>query len=168
LSFRDPTSPSPVSATAQAPEYRFELPDLFPGSYTVELLSPASAYLRTAGEIAVTAGGSVRLEVELGLDPGRVTGAIKSPSSGGPQPHARVAVARSGGSPLEFHAVQSDQKGRFVLSDVHPGEYRIGAWLPSQVVNLAEPRTWQQAGRAVKTLLIEPNTEIELELTAAP
>ena len=113
-------------------------------------------------------GGAVRADLQVGLDAGLVTGLVKAVGATAGQPHARIALARPGSAPVEFLSAQADQKGRFVLSGVQPGEYLIGAWTRLDAARLYEPRTWDLAGRAVKRLRVEPNLEVDLELTAAP
>jgi len=165
---KDRASPVPIFSVAQPPDYRFEIPDLWPGSYTIELLEPAKAYLgpvrlgstrlRTPELVVPDSGGSFNVDLEVGLDPALVTGLVKAPASRSPQPHVCVVLASPGSAPVGIHAVQSDQNGRFAIEGVRPSEYLIGAWA------CAGPRAWDQA----KRLLVEPNTEIDLELTVAP
>jgi len=112
--------------------------------------------------------GAVRVELQIGLDAGLVTGLVKASGATAGQPHARIALARPGSAPVEFLSAQADQKGRFVLSGVRPGDYLIGAWTRMDAARLYEPRTWDLAGRAVKRLRVEPNLEVDLELTVAP
>lgn len=165
---KERASPVPIFSVAQPPDYRFEIPDLWPGSYTIELLEPTKAYLgpvtlgstrlRAPELVVPDSGGSFHMDLEVGLDPALVTGLVKAPVSRYPQPHVCVVLASPGSAPVGIHAVQSDQNGRFVIDGVRPSEYLIGAWA------CAGPRTWDQA----KRLVVEPNTEIDMELTAAP
>ena len=77
-----------------------------------------------------------------------------------------MALAKLSGSPVEFRTAQADQRGRWILTDVRPGEYRICTWPAVSTDALYAPETWQQAGRAVKRLTIDPGAEVEIELTA--
>ncbi len=166
----------PVFALAHAPEYRFEFPELWPGSYTVDFIQPPGAYVQrlrlgsqfqTIPGLLVNEGASLAVEIEAGIDHTVVSGVIKVPGGKSPCPHGRVALARSGTTPVLSHSVQADQKGRFLIRDVRPGEYLVRAWTRVDAASLYEAQTWEQSGPAVKRMVVEPNIEIELELTAA-
>ncbi|MBI3695193.1 MAG: hypothetical protein HY238_10195, partial [Acidobacteria bacterium] len=168
LRVTDPGDIQSSEAIARAPEYTFEFSSLWPGIYSIQPASPAGAYWKKDPEIAITEGGSASVELEMVFDLGRVAGVAKAPDGGGPLPHARVALARWSGSPVEFRTVQADQRGRWTLPDVRPGEYRICAWPSVEVDSLYAPETWEKAGRAVKRFAVEPAAEVDVELTAVP
>lgn len=163
-----------ASAQARAPEYRFEISNVWPGVYTLTLASPGNAFLKKLAqggkkldnsEVLIPDSGSASVELEVAVGVGRVRGIAKAPG-GAPLPHARIALAASFGSPVEFRTAQADQRGRWILPDVHPGEYRICAWPAVEVDALYAPETWQRAGAAVKRFAVDPGAEVDLELTA--
>ncbi len=176
LSVTDKTDLHTVEAVAQAPDYRFEFPDLWPGAHMMELASPAGAYLKKLTvaaksserfEVMVTEGGATTVELEVGFGFGRISGMAKAPGAKTPLPHARIALARASAPPIEFRTAQADQRGRWSLPGVVPGEYRICAWPTVEVDALYAAETWDRAGAAVKSFAVEPGSEIEVELTAA-
>ena len=165
-----------TGAIAQAPDYRFEFPGLWPGTYAIELISPAEAYMKKLTlatksserfEVTVMEGSATAVELEVGFGFGRISGMAKAPGGKSALPHARIAVARAGTQPIEFRTAQADQRGRWSLPAVVPGEYRICAWPAVEVDALYAPETWERASAAVKSFAVEPGAEIEVELTAA-
>jgi hypothetical protein len=170
-------NPVPVFVTAPGPQFHFELSDLWPGAYTIDILSPPQVYVRhlrmgsartVSAEIVAPPGGTLKVELEAGVDHGVVSGLVKAPGAKGPQPHARVALAGPGLRAANIRCVQADQRGRFMIPDVRPGEYLVGAWARREAAALQDLRSWEQGRAGIKRLAVEPNVEIELELTAVP
>ncbi len=156
-----------ATAVARGPEYRFEMPDLWPGSYSLELAWPDSVYLhsaRPAREVAAPESGAAAVELTIGLDLAQLSGVVKAPGAARPLAHARVALAPATGRLL--HA-QADQNGRVRFPSVPPGDYRICAWPQIDPALLYAPEIWEQAGPAARRLSFEAGAHIELELTAA-
>ncbi len=173
LRFRELGSRAAAFADAKAPEYRFATDELWPGTYHLEVAAPAGVYLRRirpgpegGAEAAVPEGGAASVVVEAGVDPGAVTGMVKAPGTKRGLPHARVALAGMGARKGVLLAAQTDQNGRFVIPAVVPGEYRIRAWIRAEQAHPEDPQCWEQP--AARRFLVEPNGEIELELSAAP
>jgi hypothetical protein len=155
----------PQEAVAKAPDYRFQFDGIWPGPHTLEIASPAKAYLAPGRDsIEVPPGGMSDLELAVGFGLATVTGLVKAPGSG-PLPHSRLAVARPGTNPVWFRDAVSDQNGRFVLSDLTPGEYLVRAWSRIDRERLYGPEAWD---KAAKRIIAEPGAQIELELTAEP
>ncbi len=136
----------PREADARAPDYHFEFADVWPGAYTLELVSPPAAYLKRPAEVTITEGGSAKVELDAALGLARLSGIVKAADRSRPLPYARVALAGApsgpGTSPIEFHTAQADQRGRWELLHVRPGEYRICAWPGVAVEALYAPETW--------------------------
>jgi 5-hydroxyisourate hydrolase-like protein (transthyretin family) len=164
---------NPLETVARAPDYQFRFADIWAGPLVVEIASPSDAYLsqvklgskEVPARLDVPPGGITGLELTVGFGVARVTGSIKA-RRGGPLPQARVALARPGTNPVEFRTAIADQNGRFVLSDVRPGEYLLGAWASVAVEQLYGPEIWGHD--AVKRLTVEPRAQVELDLTAIP
>jgi|GEM_PF-5148704 len=164
---------------ARSPDYRFEFPDLLPGSYTLRMVSPPGGFLVLEGEpseakeIAVPEGAALHVELEAGFGAASLSGIVKQPGSGAPLPEARVALSKAprgsgtGDAPLQLRSVQADQHGRWSIPDLLPGAYRICAWRSASVESLYAPETWQAAGAAVKKIVVDPNTQVDVELTSS-
>ena len=159
------------SATVDPESGRFRIDDLIPGSYRlrarssqvyVEAVQRGSSSVPLA-DVTVSAGLN-HFDVTLAADHGQVYGTILDPSSGRPLPHARVALDGERG---RSH-VQSDQAGRFLFGKVIPGEYRICAWADIAPERIADETEWEQAGCENKIIPIDPDSEVEIDLTAAP
>ena len=156
-----------IDMVARAPEYRFDSGDIAPGVYTLDLASAKAGYIvRPGREVAVDEGGNTAVQLEVGLDRAQIGGIVSDPS-GSPLPHATVAIAKAGVTPMDVQSTQADQKGQFLFSDLQPGEYLLCAWPRIDDDALYTPGTWDQAGEAVKRLKLEPNAQMDGGLTAA-
>ncbi|HYM09868.1 MAG TPA: carboxypeptidase-like regulatory domain-containing protein [Bryobacterales bacterium] len=165
-----------AETAAPPPDYKFEFPDLWPGAYTIELVSPPNAYLQRVllgnkalepPEVMVPEGAAATVRLAVAFDFARLRGVVKAPGGAAPLPQARVALAEPGGSPVRFRTVQADQRGRWFFDRVRPGDYRLCAWPAIESDALYAPEIWQRAGRAVKQVAIEPSADVEVDLTAA-
>ena len=152
-------------------EPRFEVQDLVPGSYRVEARS-SRVYVKgirqgdgiaPADDVTVSSGTN-RYDIVVAADHSQVYGTIREPRGGRPLPQARVALDGAGGKVL----VQSDQGGRFVFGKVVPGEYRICAWTDIPPDEVEDERNWEEAGCAQKIIPVEPESQVEIDLRAAP
>ena len=171
----------PPSATASAPDYKFDFADVPPGGYLLRLaaLLPG-AYLKKQGaslletpEVTLVEGESATIDLEVAFGLARVSGVAKAPGTGAPLAEARVgltsipATAKPSAASMQFRTAKADQRGRWEIGDVPPGEYRICAWPSLAQEALYAPETWDRAGASVKRLIIEANAQIDVELTAA-
>jgi hypothetical protein len=155
LQAMDSTGQEAFVIAARPPEYRFDLANRWPDAYSLHAHQPKGAYVLEPGELVVGAGGTTEAVIRVGLDPGRLSGTVKAPG-GGPLPHGRVALARFEGGKILVRSEQADQNGRFEISGLEPGNYRICACAPDA------PETWE------RVFVIAPDSQIEVELTAAP
>ena len=150
---------------------RFQIDDLVPGSYRVGV-RPSLVYVESVrrGSMEISpkdltvSGGANRVDVTLAADHGQVYGTVHEPTTGRHLPHARVALDGDRGR----LRVQSDQAGRFLFGKVIPGEYRICAWVDIAPERIDDETEWEQAGCEDKVIPIDPDSEIEIDLTAAP
>ena len=152
-------------------EPRFEIGDLFPGSYRVEAGS-RQLYVRgvrrgeeivPADDVAVSPGTN-ELVIVVAADQSKVYGMIRSPHGSEPLPHALVALDGAIGK----LSVLADQRGRFIFERVIPGEYRICAWSDIPADEVEDEIRWEQAGCANKIIPVEPGSQVEIDLRAAP
>ena len=151
-------------------EGEFRLDGLVAGAYRIGAKSP-SVYvkgIRRGSEIespdaVVLSPGTNRLTVVVAADHGEVFGTVRDPGDRRPIPHARVALEGRGGKNI----VQADQVGRFLFGKVIPGEYRICAWSDIAPERVADEGEWERAGCENKIIPIDPDSEIEIDLTAA-
>ena len=152
-------------------EPRFEVQDLVPGSYRVEARS-SQVYVKgirqgegiaSADNVTVSSGAN-RLDIVVAADHSQVYGMIREPRTGRPLPHASVALDGRGRKNL----VQADQAGRFLFGKVIPGEYRICAWADMPAEKVADEVSWEQAGCEHKIIPIDPESQVEIDLRAAP
>ena len=152
-------------------EPRFEVQGLVPGSYRVEARS-SQVYVKgirqgediaSADDVTVSSGAN-RLDIVVAADHSQVYGTIREPRTGRPLPHASVALDGRGRKNL----VQADQAGRFLFGKVIPGEYRICAWADIPAEKVEDEVSWEQAGCEHKIIPIDPESQVEIDLRAAP
>ena len=164
-----------VEVPAKGPGYSFEFANLWPGLYRLDLTGPAGSYLRkitgqdgAAGgaTVAISEGADTAVELEAAFGLGRASGIVKAPG-GARVAHAQVALARLGGSTPEVLSTQTDQRGRWELKDIRPGEYSISAWAFLNREALFAPETWGAAGRVARRFVVDPGADVEIELTVA-
>ncbi|HEY2016971.1 MAG TPA: carboxypeptidase-like regulatory domain-containing protein [Bryobacteraceae bacterium] len=170
----DGTGVQSIEMAARAPEYRFDSGEIVPGIYKLELTSSRIGYVikvadgsRSAGgETTVAEGTDTAVEIEMGLDRAQISGIVTRPS-GSPVAHAKVAIAAAGRRPMKIQAIDADQKGRFILTDIVPGEYVLCAWTRIDEFDLDTPEIWQRAGDAVKRVKLMPNAAMDSTLMVA-
>ena len=149
----------------------FEVTHLAPGPYRIHSQS-TDFYVKgiKQGERVVPAdevrlaSGENRLTIVIAADYGEVFGAVRHPESRESLPHASVALDGVHGE----HFVRTDQAGRFLFGKVIPGEYRICAWTKIPPEAASNEKAWEAAGCSQKIIPIEAESEIEINLRAAP
>ena len=141
---------------------RFQVLGVLPGNYSVMVqYFPRNLYVRSIRYEGMDIlnqplqfSGSVNGEIEIVLDPdvaqlsGTVLNAQSRPVSGStamllPDQRSRKDLYRS---------IVSDQNGRFILSDLAPGDYKIFAWEALELSFTFDPdfiRQFEQQGKRV-------------------
>jgi hypothetical protein len=176
-------------APVKAPDYRFELTDLHPGTYDLRVASERRSrafvnareefYVRgirngseitPARNLEVTEGGVRQIELVISDEFANVTGIVRARDGSGAgttvQQGAQFHVGLSGPSGLK--TVQADQNGQFSFGQIVPGEYKICAWPAHEAQAAYDDRAWEKAGDAVREFSVEPGSEVEISLTAVP
>ena len=170
LVFRDRTS-SKHWVQVRRPGYHFTLDRMKPGSYRIDT-SSQDVYIKgvlqddkvvPVKDVTISQGDN-RLDIVAAADFGRVFGTIRAPVAGGPLPLARVALDGKKG----IRSAQADQNGRFSFSKVVPGEYRICAWTDLDPDAVSRRQSWKAAGCENKIIPVVPDSEVQIDLTAAP
>jgi hypothetical protein len=179
----------PSSAVAKAPDYRFELTRLLPGTYSLEIGLGNRGFvrgresgdffirgirrgteIRPARELTVSEGKVEQVELVISSEFSRVYGRVKAAVEPGTasaiRKGAQFQVGISG--PGGFRAVQADQNGQFEFDRTVPGEYRICAWAAPDSQAIYDEKTWAAAGGAVRKFEVEAGSEVEVNLTAVP
>jgi hypothetical protein len=179
----------PAGAPAKAPDYRFEITNLTPGTYHLEIELGSRGFMRgrEAGEffvrgirrggeitpardVSISEGKIETVELVISNEFSRVYGRVKAagaPGTAGPiRKGAQFQVGLSG--PSGFRVVQADQNGRFDFDRVVPGEYRICAWSDPDTQPIFDDKTWAAAGEAVRKFSVDVGSEVEIDLTAVP
>ncbi len=152
------------------PDFSFEIQNLLPGSYAMELDSPEILVKeivrgKVSGPprlIGVGPGEVLAVEVVAATRYGRVYGGVQV--RGLPVPSARVALDGAGGA----RVAEADENGRFQFAEVAPGQYRICAWRELVPELLGREDTWKKAGCADRRFQVESGAAVELALTVAP
>jgi hypothetical protein len=110
----DSTGQEAFVIAARPPDYRFDLPNRWPDTYSLRVHQPPGAYILEPSELILAPARTTEVVIRVGLEPGRVSGTVKAP-------HGRVLLR---GKDL-VRTEQADQNGRFEIIDLPPGEYRI-------------------------------------------
>ena len=152
-------------------EPRFELQDVLPGSYRIEAASSLfyvkgvrqGADLAASNDVTVSFGSNP-LAIVVAADHSHVYGTIREQRGRRPLPHARAAIDGANGKVL----VKADQQGRFSFGRIVPGEYRICAWADIQPDEVEDETSWEEADCAEKTIQVPADSQVEIDLQAAP
>jgi hypothetical protein len=179
----------PAGAAAKAPDYRFEITNLTPGTYRLEIELGSRGFVRgreageffvrgirrggeitPAREVAISEGKIETVELVISNEFSRVYGRVKAAgepgTAGSVRKGAQFQVGLSG--PSGFRVMQADQNGRFDFDRVVAGEYRICAWSNPDTQPIYDDKTWAAAGDAVRKFSVEVGSEVEIDLTAVP
>ena len=179
---------TPFHATAKAPDYAFEMTNLHPGTYRLEIGERGRGIVRgresgelflrgmrrgteiaPARDIVLVEGRVEEVELLISNEFSRVHGQVKAAAgdaAGGRIQGAQFQVGISG--PGGFRAMQADQNGRFDFDRIVPGEYRICAWSAPDALAIYDEKAWAAAGGAVRKFSVDAGSEVEIDLTAAP
>ena len=149
----------------------FALEQMIPGAYRVEARS-GQFYVRSVnggrpgrhpGEVILSSGVNA-LTIVAAADHSQVYGRVRDPQTGEGLQLARVALDGERG----MHLAQTERDGRFRFGMVVPGEYRICAWADIAPEDVEDETNWERAGCESRFIPIDPESEIEIDLRAAP
>src|SRR5580693_4921949 len=158
------------------PDGSFEISDVIPDEYKVEVGTNPSAYVKSIrfGDAEVPDGridftkGSGAVTVILGTDVGEVEGSVKK-SNGDAAVRVRVTLIAYGRR-LGRHDLSrsgfSDEEGKFHLRDVAPGEYKVFAWEDVPVGAPQDPDFRKPFEKQSADVKMEPSGHQTVELTA--
>jgi hypothetical protein len=113
----------------------FHISKLAPERYRIEAQGPAGSYVKsirfgerdiTSDNLDLTPGIGGAMEIVLSANAGSVTGVVRD-RDGKPAPFAMVELWSASLSELPNGAT-ADGTGRFRISDLAPGDYRVAAW----------------------------------------
>ncbi len=113
----------------------FHILKLAPERYRIEAHGPPGSYVRsirfgerdiTPDNLDLTAGIGGTMEIVLSPSAASVTGVVRD-KDGKPAPFAMVELWSASPSELPSGA-NADGNGRFRISDLAPGDYRVAAW----------------------------------------
>jgi len=158
---------------ARPPDYRFEVRDLFPGTYKVTADGAGGHVLQRIGAdewgpvepVVVAEGQTVELELKVRFEVGSLTVFVRPPEGAAPSEHYVVALRNEERGTMVF---PTDQNGKLVMRYISRGDYEIGAWQELTREQADDPEFWEQAGDAVRKFRHEEGVDMEITLTAAP
>ena len=158
------------------PDGSFEISDVIPDEYKIEVGTNQSAYVKSIrfGDAEVPDGridltkGSGAVTVTLGTDVGEVEGSVKK-SNGDAAVRVRVTLIAYG-SRLGRHDLSrsgfSDEEGKFHLRDVAPGEYKAFAWEDVPVGAPQDPDFRKPFEKQSADVKMEPSGHQTVDLTS--
>ena len=155
------------------PDGTFIFHDVPEGTYRINVVPlPGGYYLKSSGEgDAVEAGVKVghnhgaAVELTLSAGAGRVAGTVQK----GQQPFAAATVvlvpdAPRRGQPRFYRQALTDSGGRFTISSVIPGDYKLFAWEEIERGMYLDPDFLQTYEDSGKTAHVEEGSNLNLQL----
>jgi protocatechuate 3,4-dioxygenase beta subunit len=162
----------------------FELKNVLPGTYSVEVTGDSKAMSDsfvetvTAGtkdvtdsELSVT-GGTIAIDVAVSLESGAVEGSVANDKN---EPMANAVVVavpesryRKQGN--RYQRVTTDQAGRFTMRGLRPGEYKLFAWEVMEEDEFFDPeylKSYEDRGTAIR-LEKSAHKTVSLKVVPAP
>jgi hypothetical protein len=182
LSEMDPSLPQPAAASIAAGN-EFSVRAVQPGNYTARIDGLADdLYMKAAvygssdildKPLTVAYGPSSlqgELEIQIGLDGGRINGAVYDRNNG-LFPGAQIILVPTSVSRFRFDRyklVVSGADGQFSIRGVAPGDYKLLAWEnlePNAYLNVDYMRPYEDAATAVR---VEPGGTASVPLRLIP
>jgi len=182
---RPAVGPSTDSVIAPQPrppkaDGAFRIDNVWPGEYRVSAAGlPPGFYLKEArlGEVdvlnnvfSVSAGpGPGVLDIVISANGGVVEGAAVGPG-GRPVPGAEVVLIpeRSRTRTDLFRTTVADTAGRFTISGVAPGDYRLVAWEAIEPYGFFDPNLAQQVDEHGKPIRVAESSRQSVDVTPIP
>ncbi len=157
----------------------FTFHDVPEGTYHIKVLPlPDGYYLKPSGEgDAVEAGLKVgrnhaaAVELTLSTGAGRITGTVAQKKDQQPSAGATVVLvpdAPRRGQPRFYRQALTDSGGRFTLSSVTPGDYKVFAWEEIGRDMYLDPDFLQAYEDSGKSVQVEEGANLTLQLDLIP
>jgi protocatechuate 3,4-dioxygenase beta subunit len=172
LGFAPDVSNVPVHADGT-----FTFHDVPEGTYHIKVLPlPDGYYLKPSGEgDAVEAGVKVgrnhaaTVELTLSMGAGRISGTVAKDQ----QPFAGATVvlvpdAPRRGQPRFYRQALTDSGGRFTISSIAPGDYKVFAWEEIERGMYLDPDFLQAYEDTGKSVQVEEGANLSLQLDLIP
>lgn len=157
---------SPGTARVKA-DGSFELKNVLPGAYSVEVTGDSKAMADsfvetvTAGTKDMTdsglsvTGGTIAIDVAVSLESGAVEGSVANDKNETIANAVVVAVpeSRYRKQGNRYQRVTTDQAGRFTMRGLRPGEYKLFAWEVMEEDEFFDPeylKSYEDRGTAIR------------------
>jgi hypothetical protein len=154
---------------------KFQVPRLRSGRYWVRVTGfPEDAYVRSVrfGNqelsppiLEVRAGGMVRLEIDVNLLGGKVSGRVQTPD-GKPAASAAVALIPDNGKPELFQVAYAFPDGAYILEGLPPGGYQVVAVQDLEPGAEQQPDFLTRFGGRAKRVDVPDGGTVMTDLTA--
>ncbi len=166
-----------VSSIPLRPDGTFTFRDVPEGTYHIKVLPlPDGYYLKPSGEgDAVEAGVKVgrnhaaAVELTLSTGAGRVTGTVAKDQQ--PFAGATVVLIPDGarrGQPRFYRQALTDSGGRFTISSITPGDYKLFAWEEIERGMYLDPDFLQSYEDSGKSVRVEEGSNLNVPLDLIP
>jgi protocatechuate 3,4-dioxygenase beta subunit len=166
-----------VSNVALRSDGTFTFHDVPEGSYHIKVLPlPDGYYLKPSGEgDAVEAGVKVgrnhaaTVELTLSTGAGRITGTVAKDQQ--PFAGATVVLVPDGarrGQPRFYRQALTDSGGRFTISSITPGDYKVFAWEEIERGMYLDPDFLQLYEDSGKSVHVKESGNLNLQLDLIP
>ncbi len=149
-------------------KYRIFFNGLPPG-FWLKSISDGARDILDAG-LDLSSGASAPIEVVLAPGVGVLNGVVQDSKQ---QPAAGVMVSLLPDPMKDYRYdltrnVPTDQSGKFNLSNLPPGDYKVYAWENFDFANALDPESLKAYETRAKKITIKPNSQEQLTLTSIP
>jgi protocatechuate 3,4-dioxygenase beta subunit len=166
-----------VSNVPLRPDGVFTFHDVPEGTYRIKILPlPDGYYLKSGGEADVVEAGvkiahnhSATAELTLSAGAGRVTGTVSKDQQA--FAGATVVLVPDGArrsQPRFYRQVATDSGGRFAISSVTPGDYKLFAWEEIERAMYLDPDFLQSYEDSGKPVHLDENSSIDMPVDLIP
>jgi hypothetical protein len=163
---------------AVASDGTFQILDATPGAYRIAMWLTPRFYIKDArygltdilnSEFEVTGRESQNLEIVLSPNSATLEGIVTN-SRGEPAGGAQVVVVpnRFRDRTELFKSASADQNGRFTVSGIPPGDYKVFAWESIEPYSWFDPEILKRDEQAGKAIRFEESSRMRLDLRVIP
>lgn len=166
-----------VSNVPLRPDGTFMFHDVPEGTYHIKVLPlPDGYYLKPSGEgdaveagVKVARGHAAAVEITLSTGAGRISGSVAKDQQ--PFAGATVVLVPDGsrrGQPRFYRQALTDLGGRFSISSIAPGDYKLFAWEEIERGMYLDPEFLQSYEDSGKPVRVEEGSNLNLEVELIP
>jgi hypothetical protein len=148
-------------------EYRAQMSEIVPGFYVKSIKYAGEDVLGRTFKIG--AGASKEVEVVLKAGTQTIAGTVTDAQSKPVPGIAVVVIPAQRGNPDLFRNTHTDQAGKFAITDLPPGEYKVFSWEAVDTNAYMDPdflKPYEHLGKAI-SVTPSSNSSVDVKLIPA-